>query len=47
MMSAHQNGLAVIGQFDYERAEFITTSLQAQGLSVDMIKVGDGEGIPM
>jgi ATP-dependent Clp protease adapter protein ClpS len=39
MMAAHQNGVAVIGRYDYERAELYRDSLVEQGLVCDMIPV--------
>lgn len=39
MMAAHQNGLAVIGRYDFERAELYRDSLKEQGLVCDMIPV--------
>jgi ATP-dependent Clp protease adapter protein ClpS len=41
MMQAHKNGLAVVGRFDLERAEFYKTALNEQGLLADMIQVDD------
>jgi ATP-dependent Clp protease adaptor protein ClpS len=41
MMQAHKNGLAVVGRFDLERAEFYKTALNEQGLMADMIPVDD------
>ncbi|GMH58496.1 hypothetical protein TrST_g1029 [Triparma strigata] len=43
MMNAHQNGAAVIGRYDFERAELYYTSLRDNGLTVDMVKVGDSD----
>jgi ATP-dependent Clp protease adapter protein ClpS len=39
MMAAHQNGLAVIGRYDFERAELYRDSLVEHGLVCDMIPV--------
>lgn len=41
MMQAHQNGVAIVGRFDYERAELYKTSLIEHGLQSDMIPVDD------
>ena len=41
MMQAHQNGVAVVGRFDLERAELYKTSLLDHGLLSDMIPVED------
>ena len=43
MMNAHQNGAAVIGRYDFERAELYYTSLRDNGLTVDMVKVSDSD----
>jgi len=39
MMQAHQNGLAVVGRFDLERAELYRDQLRDHALVVDMIPV--------
>ncbi len=36
MMHAHQNGMAVIGQYQKEMAEGYTSELTQHGLTVDM-----------
>jgi ATP-dependent Clp protease adaptor protein ClpS len=41
MMQAHQNGVAIVGRFDLERAELYKTSLNEHGLLSDMIPVED------
>lgn len=41
MMQAHQNGLAVVGRFDLEKAEWYRNALKDQGLVCDMIPVED------
>jgi len=41
MMQAHQNGVAVVGRYDLERAELYKTALVENGLSSDMIEVED------
>lgn len=41
MMGAHQNGVAVVGRYDQERAELYRDSLRENGLTVDMIPVED------
>ena len=41
MMQAHQNGVAVVGRFDLERAELYKTALVDNGLTCDMIPVDD------
>ena len=41
MMGAHQNGVAVVGRYDQERAELYRDSLRDNGLTVDMIPVED------
>jgi ATP-dependent Clp protease adapter protein ClpS len=41
MMSAHQNGAAVVGRYAFEQAELYYQSLRGAGLTVDMVKVGD------
>lgn len=39
MMQAHQNGVAVVGRYDFERAELFKTALVENGLVSDMIPV--------
>ena len=39
MMQAHQNGLAVVGRYDFERAELYRDALVENGLVCDMIPV--------
>ena len=39
MMQAHQNGVAIVGRYDYERAELYRDKLVDQGLVCDMIPV--------
>jgi ATP-dependent Clp protease adaptor protein ClpS len=41
MMQAHKNGVAVIGRFDFERAELYKVTLVEHGLLCDMIPVDD------
>ena len=41
MMKAHQNGMAVVGQYHLERAEGYLVSLRNEGLMVDMVPVDD------
>lgn len=41
MMSAHQNGKSVIGNYAFEMAEFYRASLAGEGLTVDMISLDD------
>lgn len=41
MMQAHKNGVAVVGRYDFERAELYRDSLVGQGLVCDMIPVED------
>jgi ATP-dependent Clp protease adapter protein ClpS len=41
MMAAHTNGLAVIGRYDFERAELYRNSLVEQGLMCDMVEVDE------
>lgn len=41
MMQAHQNGVSVVGRFDYERAELYKVALVEHGLVCDMIPVED------
>lgn len=41
MMQAHQNGVSVVGRFDFERAETYKTALVDNGLTCDMIEVED------
>mmetsp|Transcript_20005 Transcript_20005/g.24718 ORF Transcript_20005/g.24718 Transcript_20005/m.24718 type:complete len:157 (+) Transcript_20005:135-605(+) len=41
MMKAHQNGMAVVGQYHLERAEGYLVSLKNEGLMVDMVPVDD------
>lgn len=39
MMQAHQNGVAIVGRYDFERAELYRDSLVEHGLVCDMIPV--------
>jgi ATP-dependent Clp protease adaptor protein ClpS len=39
MMQAHQNGVAIVGRFDLERAELYRNALLENGLVCDMIPV--------
>jgi ATP-dependent Clp protease adapter protein ClpS len=41
MMAAHTNGLAVIGRYDFERAELYRNSLVEQGLLCDIVEVDE------
>lgn len=41
MMQAHQNGVSIVGRFDYERAELYKVALVEHGLLCDMIPVED------
>lgn len=41
MMQAHQNGVAVVGRYDLERAELYKTALLSNGLTSDMVPVED------
>lgn len=41
MMQAHQNGMGIIGRYDYEIAELYQKSLKDNGLLVDMVPVDD------
>ncbi len=41
MMQAHQNGVGIVGRFDFERAELYKTALNDNGLTCDMIPVDD------
>jgi ATP-dependent Clp protease adaptor protein ClpS len=41
MMQAHQNGVAVVGRFDLERAELYKTALIDNGLTCDMVPVDE------
>ena len=41
MMQAHQNGVGIVGRFDFERAELYKTALIDNGLTCDMIPVDD------
>jgi len=41
MMQAHQNGVAVVGRYDLERAELFKTALVENGLVSDMIPVDE------
>lgn len=41
MMQAHQNGVAIVGRYDFERAELYKTALLENGLSCDMIPVDE------
>lgn len=41
MMHAHQQGMGVVGQYDFEIAELYLESLKERGLMVDMIPVED------
>jgi ATP-dependent Clp protease adaptor protein ClpS len=39
MMQAHQQGVAIVGRYDLERAELYRNSFNENGLSCDMIPV--------
>jgi ATP-dependent Clp protease adapter protein ClpS len=39
MMQAHQQGLSIVGRYDYEIAELYRNSLRDHGLVCDMIPV--------
>lgn len=39
MMQAHQQGLSIVGRFDFERAELYRNALAENGLTCDMIPV--------
>jgi len=39
MMQAHQNGVSVVGRYDFERAELYKVALSENGLVCDMIPV--------
>ena len=41
MMQAHQNGMAVVGRWIYERAEMYRDALKKNGILCDMIPVDD------
>eukprot|EP00547_Thalassionema_nitzschioides_P006375 CAMPEP_0194199126 /NCGR_PEP_ID=MMETSP0156-20130528/260_1 /TAXON_ID=33649 /ORGANISM="Thalassionema nitzschioides, Strain L26-B" /LENGTH=123 /DNA_ID=CAMNT_0038923977 /DNA_START=262 /DNA_END=633 /DNA_ORIENTATION=+ len=41
MMQAHQNGLAVVGQYVYEIAEMYNEALRKQGIVSDLVPVED------
>lgn len=41
MMEAHNNGMGVVGRYQFEIAELYYNSLRENGLSVDMIPVDD------
>jgi len=41
MMQAHQNGMGIIGRYDFEIAELYNKSLKDNGLLVDMVPVDD------
>ena len=41
MMQAHQNGLAVVGRYAFERAEMYHEALTSNGIMCDMIPVDD------
>ena len=41
MMTAHQNGRSVIGNYAFEMAEYYLKALIEQGLTVDMIPLDD------
>jgi ATP-dependent Clp protease adapter protein ClpS len=41
MMHAHQQGMGIIGQYDFEIAELYLESLKERGLMVDMVPVDD------
>ena len=41
MMHAHQNGMGVIGRYQFEIAEMYHNSLREQGLMIDMVPVDD------
>lgn len=42
MMRAHQEGLAVVGTYDFETAETYCSGLKGKGLSADIVPV-EGE----
>ena len=41
MMEAHNNGMGVVGRYQFEIAELYYNSLRENGLSVDMVPVDD------
>lgn len=41
MMHAHQNGLAVVGRYPYERAEMYHDALKTNGIMNDLVPVED------
>lgn len=41
MMQAHRNGVAVVGRYDFERAELYRDTLVGEGLVCDMVPVED------
>ena len=41
MMEAHQNGMGIVGRYDFEIAELYNKSLKENGLLVDMVPVDD------
>ncbi len=43
MMQAHQNGLAVVGRYAFERAEMYHEALTSNGIMCDMIPVDDNQ----
>lgn len=43
MMQAHQSGIAVVGNYAQEQAEFYRGRLLEEGLLVDMIPADDAE----
>ena len=43
MMKAHQQGIAVVGNYHFELAELYKTRLSNEGLFIDMIPADDEE----
>jgi len=43
MMYAHQNGIAVVGQWEYERAELYNEALKLHGITSDLNQVDEGK----
>ena len=41
MMEAHNNGMGVVGRYQFEIAELYHNSLRENGLMVDMVQVDD------
>jgi len=41
MMHAHQNGIAVVGQWEYERAELYNEALKLHGITSDLNRVDE------